>query len=174
MTERLLAFLNARANRRGIVIVAESTLLSDLGATSEAVATEIEKLERAGLVQILSHLPFLALKLRSWSGSSAPRVQREQQNSTIRRPIQEKVPVSSIAAAATQQREVGGAGEGEALLDQVLQALGPEADRGEFRTILAGHHPTVVHRALRRVEATRSIRVSRAALFRSLLQKLSH
>ena len=150
MTERLLAFLNTRANRRGIVIVAESTLLSEVGADRESVTAELEKFERAGLVQVLSPLPFLALKLRSWSGSSSPKERKEQQNSTVQRPIHEAVPVSSIAAAATQHREVGGAGEGEALLDEVLRTLGPEAERDEFRTILAGHHPTLIHRALKR------------------------
>lgn len=73
-----------------------------------------------------------------------------------------------------QPREDGGAGEGEALLEEVLQFLGPEANRDEFREILAGHHPSLIHRCLQRVQVTRNIRVSRAALFRSLLTKLTN
>jgi hypothetical protein len=65
-------------------------------------------------------------------------------------------------------------GEGEALLDEVLDILGPVADRDEFRTILAAHSPALIYRCLRRVQATKAFRVSRAALFRSLLQKLNH
>jgi len=72
------------------------------------------------------------------------------------------------------QQEDGGAGEGEALLDEVVRVLGPEADREEFARILTGRSAELVRRCLRRVEATKSIRVSRAALFRSLLQKLGN
>jgi hypothetical protein len=73
-----------------------------------------------------------------------------------------------------QQREVGVAGEGEALLEEVLAVLGPDASRAEFRAILARYSDALVRRCLRRVEATKAIRVSRAALFRSLLTRLSH
>jgi hypothetical protein len=72
------------------------------------------------------------------------------------------------------QQEDGGAGEGEALLDEVLAVLGPSADHDEFRAILAGHSLDLIRRCLRRVQATKAIRVSRAALFRSLLEKLSN
>lgn len=69
-----------------------------------------------------------------------------------------------------QQRD-GGAGEGP-LLGRVLAVLGPEADPDEFRELVAQADPDLVRRCLRRVQATRAIRVSRAALFRSLLGRL--
>ena len=82
---------------------------------------------------------------------------------------------SAYAAAAAinqQQQEDGGAGEG-GLLEEVLAVLGPGVDRDEFREILAGHPAALIHRCLKRVEATKQIRVSKAALFRSLLKKLA-
>jgi len=169
--ERLLICLRGRASNRGIVPVRGEVLAKEVEASQEDVGTALDKLERAGLLKILAPFPFLVLKLTSWSGSSTPHPRRAQQISGNPASVHIEVPVSSNAAAATQQED-GGAGEGEGLLDEVLRTLGPEADREEFRAILAGHHPALIHRCLRRVQATRSFRVSRAALFRSLLQKL--
>src|SRR5207247_5778304 len=107
-----------------------------------------------------------------WSSSSSPRELSEQQVSINQRSLHIEVPVSSRAAAATQQED-GGAGEGEALLEHVLGILGPDADRDEFAHILTGRSSALIRRCLRRVQATKAIRVSRAALFRSLLEKLS-
>jgi len=59
------------------------------------------------------------------------------------------------------------------LLAEVLAVLGQSAERDEFQAVLRGYSPELIRRCLRRVRATKSIRVSRAALFRSLLQKLS-
>jgi hypothetical protein len=171
MTQPLLSALGRRVNHRGLVIASEDALIEELHVTHDALVDGLRKLEEAKLVETLAPLPFIVLRLRSWSGSSTPRARRAQQISGNPAIVHIEVPVSSRAAAATQQED-GGAGEGEALLDQVLATLGPEADREEFRRILAGHDSALIHRCLRRVRATRSIRVSRAALFRSLLQKL--
>ncbi len=172
--ERLLAALQSHANHRGVALVAEAVLLRESGLSRDVITSTLEKLERAGLVEVVSPLPFLVARLRgSWSASRFSRERNKQQSSSSSASVHIEVPVSSRAAAATQQSEDGGAGEGEPLLEQVLAALGPEADRDEFRTILAGHHAALIHRCLRRVEATKTVRVSRAALFRSLLQKLS-
>jgi hypothetical protein len=172
--ERLLAVLRVHANHRAIALVTEGVLLQESGLSRDGVAVTLNKLDQAGLVEVLSPLPFLVARLRgSWSGSSSSRVRNKQQISSSSAGVHIEVPVSSRAAAATQQSEDGGAGEGEPLLEQVLAVLGPDADRDEFRTILAGHHTALIYRCLKRVEATKTVRVSRAALFRSLLQKLS-
>lgn len=174
MIGKLIDELRSRANYRGRVITHETALLEELQLTHDELGAQLAELERTGLVEVLSPLPFLVLKLRSWSGSRPDRVPNEQRISSPKRDARIEVPVSSAAAAATQQLEVGGAGEGEALLDEVLAVLGPDADRDEFRVILAKHHAALIHRCLKRVQATKSIRVSRAALFRSLLDRLSH
>jgi hypothetical protein len=172
MTERLLAHLQSKANSRGLVLANEDALLEKLATTHDALTRALNNLETQGMIEISSPLPFVVIKVPKWSGSNHPRVRKEQQISNSKRSLHIEVPVSSAAAAATQ--EVGGLGEGEALLGEVLALLGPEADRTEFRRILAGQDGALIHRCLRRVQATKAIRVSRAALFRSLLQKLSH
>lgn len=172
MTERLLQVLKARMNHRGQAMAREADLREILGVDSETLAREVGKLAASGLTEIVSPLPFLVVKLRSWSGSKLDRIDFKQQ-SKRRSPIPLRGPVSSIAAAAKQQR-VGGAGEGEALLAEVLETLGPEADREVFRGILTAHSPVLIRRVLARVRATKVIRVSRSALFRALLTKLSH
>lgn len=184
MTERLLKLLHERANHRGQVIARAAWLQEELRCSFQELEAALNALVEAGKVEIPSPLPWLVAKVHkanravapgdhSWSGSNPARVHSEQQISSESMSVHKEVPVSSAAAAAMQQREVGGAGEGEALLDVVLRALGPDADRDEFRAILAGHPAALIHRCLKRVQVTKSIRVSRAALFRSLLAKLA-
>jgi len=185
MRDRLLDLLQQRANHRGQVVARAAWLQDELDCSFEDVAVALNLLVSEGQLEVLSPLPWLIAKVQmpgralahrehSWSGSSPARVHSEQQISREAADAYIEVPVSSAAAAATQQREVGGAGEGEALLEHVLAVLGPEADRDEFRAILAGHDPALIDRCLKRVLVTKSIRVSRAALFRSLLAKLKH
>jgi hypothetical protein len=173
MKEQLFGFLRRRVGDHGLALVHESVLLNALGTTSKELSAALDVLASAGDVEVLSKLPYLVVRVHSWSGSKRPGVIEKQQDS--RSPAHAlDVPVSSsIAAAATNSSRDGGAGEGEALLDQVLATLGPEADPEEFRLILEGRSPVVIRQALRRVQATTTIRVSRAALFRSLLTKLS-
>ena len=176
MTDRLLDYLRCYASRRGLILTRGPMLQQRLGCSFDELERALATLRNAGRIEILSPLPFLVLALlpRPWSSSSSDRVPAEQQISRSSDAVHIEVPVSSSAAAATQQSEDGGVGEGEALLDEVLDILGPEADRDEFRTILAGRSPVLIYRCLQRVRATRAFRVSRAALFRSLLQKLNH
>ena len=174
MTAQLLSQLHAQANHHGLVFLRESPLLEALRTEREPLSAALAQLEAQGEIEILSSLPFLVVKLKKWSGrgprlgSSQPNLQAQQ------RGAHREVPVSSSAAAAAMQQEDGGAGEGELLLEEVLGLLGPDADREEFAQILTGHSPELIRRCLRRVQATKSIRVSKAALFRSLLQRLSH
>ena len=172
MTDRLLEYVQRRANPGGLVMASEKQLIEKLDTSQEHLARAVAYLESEGKIEVLAPLPFLVLKLRSWSDSSARRARERQQISSHPASMHIDVPVSSSAAAATQPED-GGPGEGEALLDDVVAALGPEADREEFRQILAGYHPAFIRRCLHRVMATKAIRVSRAALFRSLLEKLS-
>ena len=177
MTDRLHDYFRRHANPRGLVLARESRLIEELRTTGESIAAAMTQLEVDKKIQVLSQFPYtvVALKPRPWSGSNPSRVRKVQQFSSKQRSLQEEVPVSSsIAAAAIQQREDRGAGEGEALLDEVLLVLGPDADREEFNRVLSGRSPELIRRCLRRVEATKVIRVSKAALFRTLLEKLSH
>lgn len=174
MTERLLEHLKRHANHRGLVVASESRLLQELRTTHETLLASVVALESEGAIAVLAPLPFLVCRLRSWSGSSTARVRKEQQTSSNPASVHIEVPVSSsFAAAAAIHTEDGGAGEGEALLTEVLKVLGPSADREEFRRMLARYSPPLIRRCLGRVRATSTIRVSRAALFRSLLQRLS-
>ena len=175
MTDRLLDYLRVHATPRGLVLITETRLVETLHASRESLMASLKALEAEARIEILAPLPYgvLALKPRPWSGSSPLRRRNVQQISSERAGVHREVPVSSAAAAAMQQED-GGAGEGEALLDEVVRVLGPEADREEFARILTGRSAELVRRCLRRVEATKSIRVSRAALFRSLLQKLGN
>lgn len=171
MISPLFDLLRTRANHRGLVLLREAVLLEALSIERRALTVELNALEASGEIEVLSPLPFLVVRLKKWPAhwtidrKTGPNLEQHRR-------IPKEVPVSS-AAAATQQED-GGAGEGEALLGEVLTVLGPSADRKEFALILAGQPPELVRRCLRRVQATKSFRVSRAALFRSLLGKLSH
>jgi len=173
MTDRLRATLIRHTNHRGLILVSERTLAEALWLSSNEIRAAVARLAEEGEIEILEPLPFLVARSRSWSGSRVHRMKKPQQISSQAPKAHIEVPVSSEAAAA-KHTVVGGAGEGGALLDEVLAALGPEAGREEFARILADHSPALIHRCLARVRATRRIRVSRAALFRALLKKLSH
>lgn len=176
MTERLLELLRQRANSGGIILARANDLQEKSRCSFEALEQALSELSDAGNLEILSPAPFfvIALKPRPWSGSGHRRAQDEQQITTSERSVHGEVPVSSAVASAIQQREVGGVGEGVELLETVLAALGPEADRAEFAQILTGQPAALIERCLKRVQSTKTIRVSRAALFRSLLTKLQH
>lgn len=174
MSAGLLAALATHANHHGLVLTHERRLSAETGLGRSAIADEVARLAGAGAVRVLSPLPFLVCKLLSWSGERPPRTRHPQQSGPRPRLVRIDVPVSSAAAGiykCSKQQRDGGAGEG-ALLDRVLAVLGSEADPAEFRALVAQADPDLVRRCLKRVQATRAIRVSRAALFRSLLGRL--
>lgn len=156
----------------GLTMARSEPLIGATGRSLAEIEADLHRLEDAGLVRVLSRLPFLAIRLSAWPGSGASDHEKQQQLSSNQRSLHMEVPVSSRAAAAATQED-GGAGEGEVLLADVLATLGPDADRDEFRSVIAGHSPELIRRCLVRVRSTKAIRVSRAALFRSLLHKLS-
>lgn len=174
MREPLLATLIRHANHRGLILASEPTLLRERGGAPAELREELMALEEARQVEVLAPLPFLVLRLVSWSGSSRDPARNSPMKGSSPAVVHRKVPVSSSsAAAAAATHEDGGAGEGGRLLEEVLAALGPEAGRAEFAAILKGRPPALIRRCLQRVEATARIRVSKPALFRSLLAKLS-
>jgi len=175
MRIELLGALRNRANYHGLVNVREERLLGALKMTREEVVASLDALVQARLIDVISPLPFLVVKMLKWSGRGATRSIEAPDSAVSRSDAHNSVPVSSnaAAAAALSKQADGGAGEGEVLLDDVLAVLGPSASRREFRRILAGRDAGLIRRCLRRVQDTQAIRVSKAALFRSLLTKLS-
>lgn len=167
MTERLLACLNSHANNRGVVLVAQDVLLRELGADRETAAVELQRLERAALIEVLAPLPFLVLRLKKWSGSG------------------EKVADSRPSAYShskqllqTQNLQDSHRPEDEAqatdanLLQEILDTLG-EVDGKSFEKAVELYSPHVIRTALDRVRRARDIRKSRTALFRHLLPRLA-
>ena len=172
----LYLYLVVSANHGGIVLRQLDRLANDLLVEASEVKSWLSRLQRTRLVDLESPAPYLAIKLRSWSGDDSPRTQKRLENPS-KQIVPLGVPVgssSAAAAAASSNAENGGLGEGEGLLQRVLSVLG-ETDEVEFRDLLKQHPTERIHQALIRVQATppEQIRKSKAALFRFLLNKLS-
>src|ERR1051325_10135227 len=165
MSESLLELLAGHVNSRGVVLVAEDVLLRETQSSREGVVESLGKLERAGLVEILSPLPYLVLRLRTWPGkgekvpvsvpsaysSSRQLLHKEQLNSSYRQdPAHDPVDPR--------------------LLDEILETLG-ESDGKSFEKAVELYSPHVIQLALDRVRRARGIRKSRTALFRHLLPR---
>jgi len=161
MIERgLLARLRERANTRGIVAVRGDALAAEVGAPTQDLGAALDKLEQAGLLTILAPLPFLVLRLRSWSGTSTgPRDSLGDGYSHSK--------LSSNHVNESYRRPADAA-----LLREILATLG-ETDPTTFEGAIKNFAPDVIRRALDRVRRTRSLRKNRTALFRYLLTKLS-
>lgn len=158
--ERLLARLRERANARGIVPVRGSTIAQEVGAQEEEVGAALDKLERAGLLTILSPFPFLVLRLRSWSGATP-------------KPRDSRAPGYSYGKLSSNHVNESYRRPGDAaLLSEILDTLG-ETDPTTFEGAISNFSPEVIRKALDRVRRTRSLRKNRTALFRYLLTKLS-
>jgi hypothetical protein len=167
MTEVLLACLKSRANRRGIAIVAESTLLSEIRADRESVVAELEKLERAGLIEILTPLPFLVARLPGkWPGRGANTSISSHSAYSYSKLLQTKQLKNSY------RRESQTEETSSTLLQEILETLG-ESDPSSFERAVQLYSPQVVRTALDRVRRAKGIRKSRTALFRHLLPRLA-
>lgn len=163
MTEQLLAVLQSHANARGVVLVSEESLRDDVPASRGEVEATLAKLATAGFIEILAPLPFLVLRLRSWSGRKVnPReseppaysaIPKQQLNSSYRRP----------GAHWPVDR---------ALLTEILETLG-EGDGKSFEKAVELYSPHVIRIALDRVRRAKGIRKNRTALFRHLLPRLA-
>src|SRR6266852_3290039 len=66
--QSLIAVLRERASARGVVMVREDVLLDRLKTSPEVLVATLKKLERAGLIEVLTPGYFLVIKLKMWSG----------------------------------------------------------------------------------------------------------
>jgi hypothetical protein len=171
-----LALLKA-ANHRGVVCKRSDQLAATMKTDEPALLTDLAKLSDLGLIRSLNPAPYLVIQIAMWPGKDEAPTLHGPSTSSAMPATHAEVPVSSAAAAAASasKPEVGGQGEGGALVDRVLDVLGPEADAAEMRDLVGTYPAETVRRALTRVEATpaRQIRRSRTALFRYLLTKLN-
>lgn len=172
----LYLHLLCSANHRGLVMRTVDRLYDQLVVPRPTIEEWLRRLAESKLVVIESPAPFLVIKLPFWSDHvDSMSENRGQPSGSIERSHSE-VPVSSSKqhAAAFNQAGEGGAGEGEALLAQVVLAL-DNADAGEVRGLIAEFPKPVVLKALIRVKTTPSyqIRKSKLALFRYLLAKFA-
>ena len=157
--ERLLIALRGRANPKHVVTVRGEVLAGEIEASEIDLGTAVAKLERAGLLTILSPLPFLVLKLRSWSG--------EREKGADSRPS-----AYSYGSSNNRLNEGYRPDEADGLLREILDTLG-ENDPTTFEGAIRNFPETVIRKALDRVRRARSLRKNRTALFRYLLTKLS-
>ena len=157
--EQLLASLRARAKPKGIIPVRGETLAKEVGASQEEVGTALDRLERAGLLQVLAPFPFLVLKLGSWAGKGQTRATSRPAAYSYSQLFNSRL-INSYSAADA------------ALLREILETLG-ETDPSSFEGAVRNFSPEVIRKALDRVRRTRSLRKSRTALFRYLLTKLT-
>ena len=167
MTERLLTWLNSHTSKRGMVVVTEETLLRETGTDHGAASVELAKLERAGLVEILTPLPFLVVKLpRKWSGRAKKEGISSHSAYSYSKLLQPKQLNNSYRREDASEDPPG------YLLREILETLG-ETDRASFEKAVELYSPAVIRTALDRVRRTRGIRKSRTALFRHLLPRLA-
>jgi len=164
--QQLLARLRERANARGIVPVRGEVLAEELGAPIADVGAVLEKLERAGLLQILTPFPFLVVKLGSWPGST----QKPQVSAA---PAYSAIQLSQSKQLNSSYRHPGAHGPiDKELLQEILETVG-ETDGKSFEKAVELYSPHVIRLALDRVRRTKGIRKSRTALFRHLLPRLA-
>ena len=166
------------ANDRGLAVRNVERLAAILGVAREQVEAWLARLNEAGLVEIQSPPPFLVARLRFWPDEAAPAgASRPLGGDSVGgAPVDVPVGGSNAAAAASnKQREEEGAGEGETLFAAVVSELGPDQDPEAVRSLFGRYPISSIRRALRRVQETPpgSIRRSKAALFRYLLDRLA-
>ena len=165
MTDRLLSALEGRANRDGLVLARDAALREELGVGLERLRLALRALEDAGQIRLLSPLPYLALKLLKWPGHGRERAKNQPAANSYS--FQQSADERKAIAA-----EDGGAGEGDALLQEILVTLG-ETNPTSFRGALEHYPAPKIRAVLDRVRATPPVKVrkSRTALFRYLLAK---
>ena len=163
--ERLLICLRGRANTRGVVPVRGDALAREVEGTQEEVVAALDKLARAGLVEILAPFPFLVVKVRKWSGTTA-----KTGDSAPSAYSHSKQLFHSQHVKASYRPK--GDEPASDLLSEILETLG-ETDAASFEKAVELYSPHVIRTALDRVRRARGIRKSRTALFRHLLPRLA-
>jgi hypothetical protein len=159
MTEQLLVCLQARANARGLVLAQEPALLRELQITHDVLASALAVLERDGSVEVLSRLPFLAVKLKKWSGRATKSANSGASG-------------YSYSTLSLSKHVMHSYRHDKALLREILETLG-ETDATSFAGAIANFPADVIRKALDRVRRTRAVRKNRTALFRYLLTRLT-
>lgn len=172
----LYLFLASVASYRGTVCTRPEKATQVLAVDDAQLGNWLAALEKSGLVRVISPAPFLVIRLLAYSDRESVTAATPSDSRAQVSGAHVDVPVgsSSAAAASIEHGEVGGQGEGEGLLREVLATL-EEANPDEFRQLITRFPAATVRRALRRVQTTPAsqIRKSKAALFRYLLGKLS-
>jgi hypothetical protein len=165
------------ANHNGIVMRTAERLSEELMVSKQTTDRWLIRLSSAKLIRLEAPPPFLVIKLPIWPGEDDASDANSGLPSGSSGHSHNEVPVSSSkqqAAAASNQAGEGGAGEGEALISEVTQAL-DGAGIEEVRSLVAEFPKPVILKALIRVKTTPSsqIRKSKLALFRYLLTKFT-
>ncbi len=164
------------ANHRGLVLRTLERLSDELVVPKRQIEEWLRRLTMAKLVHLEAPAPFLVIRLVFWpSSDDAPREKAGLPSGNSGHSHNE-VPVSSKqqSAAAFNKAGEGGTGEGEALVNEIAQAL-DGAGSEEVRSLIEEYPKPVILKALIRVKTTPSsqIRKSKLALFRYLLTKFS-
>ena len=167
MTDKLLACLAAHANNRGVALVTQEALLRDMQTDIKTLTHEMERLERAALVEVLAPLPFLVVRLKKWSGTDAKAVNSKPVAYSYPKQLLHKQQEQESYRLADQPP----ASEAD-LLREILNTLG-ETNGSAFEKAVALYSPQVIRTALDRVRRARDIRKSRTALFRHLLPRIA-
>jgi hypothetical protein len=174
MNDALLHALKAKANNKGYVIARADALQAELGCSFDELQSAVHALSASKKLRILSDFPFLmvALARKKWASEPAGSARSAEKSGTPASLAYSHSFQSSTDESRAVALEDGGAGEGEALLQEILATLG-ESDPSTFRGVLEHYAPSHVRAVLRRVRATppEKIRKSRTALFRFLLAK---
>jgi hypothetical protein len=161
MTERLLAVLTGRANRNGLAFAKQDSLLEQLGCDREKLAIALESLESRGTIAVLSPLPYLVVKITSWSGGS----EKPAPNAAAPYSYGSSPVVKSNQSYSDRT-------EAEELLKDVLGVLG-EVDAEPFRRAVELYPAHTIRLTLDRVRKAHRIQKSRTALFRYLLPRIA-
>lgn len=140
-------------------------LAKEVEASQEEVGAALDKLARAGLVEILAPFPFFVVKLRKWSGGATkPHDSAPAAYSHSKQPFHSQHVKASYRPKADEPTSD--------LLREILETL-RETDAASFEKAVELYSPHVIRTALDRVRRARGIRKSRTALFRHLLPRLA-
>jgi hypothetical protein len=171
--QSLIAVLRERASARGVVMAREDVLVDKLKASPEVLVTTLRKLERAGLIEVLTPGYFLVIKLKMWSGTvPGPAKDAPKSGAETARGYSYSFQHQAIDKSKAIAIQDGGPERGAQLLQEILATLG-ESDPTSFRGVLEHYPASSIRAVLQRVRATppEKVRKSRTALFRYLLAK---
>jgi len=159
--QRLLAFLRSKTNDLGQALGRDEVLMEELSCTTPELKVALDHLERAGSFTVLTPLPFLAVKMKTWPNTplNAPKTAPTAYSYTL----------SQSGLNRNSYRPQAGEAD---LLHEILATLG-ETDPAAFEKAIELYSPRVIRTALSRVRRAQGIRKSRTALFRHLLPRLA-